>query len=360
MRVSLITLGDPERLSGGYLYHRRMAAAARRHDACLRFISFPRAPFPLPAAAGVRVLSRVRAQAPDVVVLDSIAAAYLAPWATRTNVPLAASVHQVPGGIDNSAARALIQARLDLHAYRGAGRIMVASDSLRADLVRRGVAEDKVSVVPPGRDVAPAPSGPLDDLRRGRRCALLCVANWMRRKGITELLDAVARLPADLVTLHLVGDDRAERRYARRVRARLRDATLRDRVVVHGAISSRDVASMYAAADAFVLPSVAEPYGTVYGEAMAAGLPVVGWDAGNLPHLADDGVEGFVVPRGDVGALSAGLRRISEDEALRTRMGAAARERSGALPTWEESSRAFFGELRSIADPPGARRTFGI
>ena len=43
---------------------------------------------------------------------------------------------------------------------------------------------------------------------------------------------------------------------------------------------------LYRSADVFVLPSYREPYGTVYGEAMAAGLPVVGWRAGNLPNLA--------------------------------------------------------------------------
>jgi hypothetical protein len=44
------------------------------------------------------------------------------------------------------------------------------------------------------------------------------------------------------------------------------------------------------------LPSLREPYGTVYGEAMAAGLPADGWGAGNLPRLAGDGVE-LAVPR---------------------------------------------------------------
>ena len=42
-----------------------------------------------------------------------------------------------------------------------------------------------------------------------------------------------------------------------------------------------------------MLPSWKEPYGTVYGEAMACGLPVVGWRAGNLPYLADDDREFF-------------------------------------------------------------------
>jgi hypothetical protein len=50
LSVSLITLGDPGQLTGGYLYHRRMAEAAAAHNVRLRFVSFPALPFP-PAPA---------------------------------------------------------------------------------------------------------------------------------------------------------------------------------------------------------------------------------------------------------------------------------------------------------------------
>jgi glycosyltransferase involved in cell wall biosynthesis len=123
--------------------------------------------------------------------------------------------------------------------------------------------------------------------------------------------------------------------------------------VVHGPLPTEGVAALYAAADAFVLASSREPYGTVYGEAMAAGLPVVGYAAGNLPHLARDGEEGLVVPPGDVAALAAALSRIADDQALRIRLGKAAARRAAAFPTWEETAARLFGELRAVA---GARQ----
>ena len=88
------------------------------------------------------------------------------------------------------------------------------------------------------------------------------------------------------------------------MRARLAAVDLVDRVVFHGPVSRADVAAFYGAADVFVLPSYLEPYGTVYGEALAAGLPVVGWRAGNLPHLATDDREGVLLPPGDVAGLT--------------------------------------------------------
>src|SRR5215218_5158415 len=56
--LPLITLGDPRRLTGGYLYHLRMAEAAPAHEAEIRFLSFPEWPFPLAALRGRAVLRR--------------------------------------------------------------------------------------------------------------------------------------------------------------------------------------------------------------------------------------------------------------------------------------------------------------
>src|SRR5207253_11041533 len=132
---------------------------------------------------------------------------------------------------------------------------------------------------------------------------------------------------------HLAGDDRAEPRYAARLRQRLAEADLAGRVVVHGPLSRERVAGLYRAADAFVLPSLKEPYGTVYGEAMACGLPVVGWRAGNLPYLAEHEHEGLLVPPGDLDGLAAALARLADDQGLRRRLGAAAARRAQSRPT---------------------------
>jgi glycosyltransferase involved in cell wall biosynthesis len=350
MRVSLITLGDPGRLTGGYLYHRRIAEAGPSNRASLQFVSFPAAPFPFPLMAGPLISSRVRAQTPDVLVVDSIAAAYLAPWLRRARVPVAAIVHQSPGGIDHSRVRTQIQGAMDMVVYRRVEKIMVASAPLGAELESRGLPDHKIEVVAPGRDPSGSQAADPPDLREGRKAALLCVGNWIPRKGITDLLEAMSRLPRDVATLHLVGDDHADSRYARSVRALLSEVHLRDRVVVHGWLPSIEVARMYSAADVFVLPSTQEPYGTVYGEAMAAGLPVVGWDAGNLPHLARNGVEGLAVPTGDIEGLTTALLAVCSDERLRSQMGAEAKARARDFPTWEQTAARFFGVLRGLLE----------
>jgi glycosyltransferase involved in cell wall biosynthesis len=347
LTVSLVTLGDPGRLTGGYRYHRRMAELAPACGAAVRFVSFPDRPFPLPTVAGPAVLRQSRA---DVLVLDSIAAAFLGPWLLRRpRTPLVGSLHQPPGGIDHVPLRRAAQAPLDRLAYRRARLLLVASQALGDELADQGYPPERIRVVPPGRDLPAAPAGPPADLRRGRRAALLCVANWVGRKGLLELLDAVAGLPDGLATLHLAGDDRADPGYGARVRARLSRPDLAGRVVVHGPLPAERVAALYQGADVFVLPSLREPYGTVWGEAMAAGLPVVGWRAGNLPHLAEHGREGLLAGPGDVAALRADLARLAGDDGLRRRMAAAASARAAARPTWAQSAALYFAALRDAA-----------
>jgi glycosyltransferase involved in cell wall biosynthesis len=348
--VSLVTLGSPEQLTGGYLYHRRMAELAPLHDAHVDLVAVPALPFPLPAAAVGRVLRRTHRS--DVVVIDSIAAAFVAPWwrfrpppvATGRSQPLAAILHQPPGGIDHRWPRRAAQAALDRALYRRCDLLMLASETLSATVP--GVPS---VVVAPGRDVAPAPSGPPVDLRQGRQAALLSVGNWVARKGTLDLLEAFGRLSPALATLHLVGRTDVDRRYAARVRARLARPDLAGRVVVHGPVTRGEVATLYRSADVFVLPSYREPYGTVYGEAMAAGLPVAGWRAGNLAHLARDGREGRVLEPGDIAGLSAALRRLAEDAEHRQRLAEAARARGQRLPTWNDTAGRFFAVLRELA-----------
>jgi glycosyltransferase involved in cell wall biosynthesis len=349
LKISLVTLGDPHRPTGGYLYHRRMAEAAPRHGATIKFISFPDRRFPFPAASGGQVLAR--AAAGDVVLLDSIAAAYVSPWSSsrHLNRPLAAIVHQPPGGIDHGPVRTRLQAWFDRRAYARCAVLLLASEALREEMPVAFA--DRAHVVPPGRDVASS-TEPAGDLRRGRTAALLCVGNWVERKGILSLLDAFASLPPGVASLHLVGDTEADARYARKVWDRLSRSDLTGRAVVHGSVSKERVAGFFDGADAFVLASLKEPYGTVYGEAMARGLPVVGWRAGNLPHLATHEVEGLIVPPGDVGALAGALLRLARDPVLRREMGDAARRRALSFPTWDQSAERFFTELQAVAAHP--------
>lgn len=318
-----------------------MAEAAPARDAAVEFVVLSRWQNPLPRANGV-------------VVVDSITAWSVAPWMfIRPAHPVAAILHQPPGGIGQPAVRTALQRPLDRAFYRRCDLLIAASRALGGELVEgHGVPAGRICVVEPGCDVGLAGTSPID-LQRGRRIGMLCVANWSANKGLLELLDALAGLPDGHATLHLAGSDDVDAAYTAKVRGRLGDPELRERVVVHGPLDRDAVANLYANADAFVLPSYVETYGTVYGEALSAGLPAVGWRSGNLPNLVTDGREGCLVAPGDVDGLRAVLDRLAVDGAWREQLAAAARRRGASLPTWDAAADAFFGALRTLAPARG-------
>ncbi|HET8605554.1 MAG TPA: glycosyltransferase family 4 protein [Gaiellaceae bacterium] len=128
------------------------------------------------------------------------------------------------------------------------------------------------------------------------------------RKGLSVLLDALARLP-EHVTLDLVG---VQGSFGPRVRA-------------HGRVSDGERRRLLAEADVLCAPSLGgESFGVVLVEGMAAGLPVVASDIEGyravLPPEA-----GRLVPPGDAGALAAELEALVGDAQLRARLGGAAR-----------------------------------
>lgn len=123
----------------------------------------------------------------------------------------------------------------------------------------------------------------------------------------------------------------------------------RARIRPLGFVSKRTQADVLAAADLLALPSRTDSFGIVFLDAWANGIPVIGADAGGIPGVVADGVDGLLVPFGDVAALAGALRRLLDDPALRRRMGAAGREKVHARYTWDSIVAAvarIYGTLR--------------
>jgi Glycosyl transferases group 1 len=104
----------------------------------------------------------------------------------------------------------------------------------------------------------------------------------------------------------------------------------------------------FAAADVFVLPSLAEGSAGVTYEALAVGVPVVTTPAAG--SVVRDGIEGRIVPERDPAALAEAIAEIVEDRDRRARMSLAARERARDY-TWERYGERLVGALRKVAGP---------
>jgi glycosyltransferase involved in cell wall biosynthesis len=114
-----------------------------------------------------------------------------------------------------------------------------------------------------------------------------------------------------------------------------------------------DIPRLMAAADVFAMPSVGEPFGLVYAEAMAMELPVVALDSGGTPEVVEHGVTGLLSPPGDATALAANLETLLADPDLRARMGRDGRRRVNQAFTSERMARDIgevYGQILARAD----------
>lgn len=101
-----------------------------------------------------------------------------------------------------------------------------------------------------------------------------------------------------------------------------------------GTLAGEALARAYASSDLFLFPSDTETFGSVTLEAMASGVPVVCADALGSRSLVRDGVTGLLAPAGRSERFLDHVMRLLGDEALRARMGAAARQHALAYD-WE-------------------------
>mgnify|MGYP006272267931 CR=1 FL=1 len=220
-------------------------------------------------------------------------------------------------------------------AFAGASHLHVLTDTMKATLPEP--LQDRVRVVPntvPDTDERADP-GKTDGPR-----IVLTVARLVPRKNIALLLKAFAEAAPGNPdwNLRIVGDG-PERDALERLAAQL---AIEDRVEFIG--ETDDPYPFYRDAHLFAVPSTIEGFSLVTCEAIAHGLPVVGYRCCN-------GVNDQVV-HGQTGLLSTGgrmigsfrrdLARLMADDALRARMGAAGRARfeelysaQAVVPAWE-------------------------
>ena len=288
----------------------------------------------------------------DVIVVDALARIVCSPhldrW--RKERPVVAMVHELPSVAAPGGAEERQYEEPLLHS----DRLVAVSNHGRSVLQDLGVPATRISVVPPGSDRLSRGEN-LDPPVREDTVRALCVAQWIPRKGILELVRAWKLRERPGAALVLMGETDADPGYAASVYAAIADASEAS-ISVRGPVDGAALAAAYAAADLFVLPSRYEGYGVVYAEALAHGLPVIACDVGPVPELVGREAAVLVAP-GDVEALSGALDLLLNDADLRSRMSAAARRRARELPRWEDTAAGFLGVLREVvAERPRRER----
>jgi UDP-glucose:(heptosyl)LPS alpha-1,3-glucosyltransferase len=145
---------------------------------------------------------------------------------------------------------------------------------------------------------------------------LLHVGSGFERKGVANLLTAFARVKS-AATLVIAGEDKHAARYQRLAT----QLNIAGRVRFTGALP--DVKPLYAAADAFVLPTLYDPMPNAALEALACGLPVLTTTTCGAAEFITEGVNGYVRDALDIDGLAQALALLSDPARAASMRGAA-------------------------------------
>ncbi len=337
MKIGLVVYGDLDTRSGGFRYDRQLVAALRERGETVEVIELPWRSYPRGLLDNLSPgLRRRLAGDHDVLLQDELAHPSLVGTNHRLSTPIVSIVHHLRASEPSRLAP--LYRGVEGHYLRGVDGVVCNSTVTRDVVTDLGVDPDRTVVAPPACDRFDPTLDPDTITERATETPLrvLFVGNISPRKGIDTLLDGLAATAAD-ATLTVVGRS-VDDAYSSRLRGRVADNGLTDRVTFTGELSDAELAEQFRDHHALAVPSRYEGYGLVYLEAMSFGLPAVASRAGGATDIVTDGENGFLVDPDDPAAVADALTTLATDRDRLAAMGQAARQRYDAQPDWTETA----------------------
>jgi glycosyltransferase involved in cell wall biosynthesis len=231
------------------------------------------------------------------------------------------------------------------------GAVIVPSKFMKDFYVAQGAPADRIHLIPYG--VLPTAARPRDRVG-GARLQAVFVGRLHPSKGLHVLLDAVERLwPERLVQLDVWGPDGDQGEYAHRMRER---AERIDGVRWRGELHPGELRQMFDSSDVAVVPSVwDENAPIVIQEALSHRCPVVCTDGRGATEMVEHGINGLIVPMGEVEPLAAALRTLAVNRDVLARF----RRQMRPVPSIDEVADRILALYRVVRSSPGATYTVG-
>jgi glycosyltransferase involved in cell wall biosynthesis len=234
--------------------------------------------------------------------------------------------------------------------WHRANRVVAVCESL-GRLALRTDPGLRYSVIPNGVDLTRFRPSTRARSRHPRKVRCIAVARLVERKGIADLIQAIASLERGRYELEIVGSGPDERQ--------LKDLAqllgVSREVIFAGSVDRAAIAGRYRDADIFALASWEEAFGNVFAEALASGLPIVGSTAGGIPELVEHGKHGFLVPPREPRALAAAIRHLADNPELRAEIGRRNRAHAEANLSWARVTTRYLSVYKGVLRRAPAR-----
>jgi glycosyltransferase involved in cell wall biosynthesis len=235
-------------------------------------------------------------------------------------------------------------AQLEKSTYHNANMIFTMSGNISRSLLEEyDCPPHKVACVYAGGNLAADTAGGIDNSRFRNKDILFVGVDW-ERKGGPDLLEAfrTVRRTHPEATLTIVGCS-----------PQLSEPGVR----IRGRVPLKEVADYYRRASVFCLPTLNEPFGFVFLEAFAYGLPVVATRLGAIPEIVTNGESGYLVPPQDPGQLAARLTQLLGDPACCERFGAQGRKSVDERYSWQAVGEKLAGHIERVTKLSARQQT---
>jgi glycosyltransferase involved in cell wall biosynthesis len=191
--------------------------------------------------------------------------------------------------------------------YSNAALIFTRSTNISKSLVEQyGIAAEKVKCVFAGTNT-PAHENETANKDYSNQVVLFVGMNW-KRKGGPTLVEAFKKICGKYpkATLKIIG---------------CYPKIDHPQVKILGKLNINDLTQHYETASIFCMPSVNEPFGAVFVEAMEYALPIIATKTGAIPDMVKDGWNGYLIKPGDVDSLSSALDELLSNPDLCKKFG---------------------------------------
>ncbi|SNR45202.1 glycosyltransferase family 4 protein [Halorubrum vacuolatum] len=364
LRVGFVVYGELDERSGGYLYDRRLVDHLRGRGLDVDVISLPERRYRRAIATNATPGLVDRLRACDVVVQD----AFCHPSVVLCNrrlrdTPVIALVHYLRsaatrrpwrGGTTATARmRVWTVTALERAYLRGVDGYIHNSSATRgavAALVGTPSAELHDVVAPPAGDRLGTGRSPSAEHLRGEPFRVVFVGNVTPRKGVKTLIQGLARIDAPW-ELRVVGDTAVDPECVADARTLAKRRGVAEAVSFLGRVDDERLREELRDAHVLAVPSRYEPFGIVYLEGMAFGLPAIAAARGGAEEFVND-TNGALIPPEDPAAVADAIEPLIRDRDRLGRMSRAARETFERHPNWEDTCDRIRRFLAGVADRP--------
>jgi glycosyltransferase involved in cell wall biosynthesis len=188
-----------------------------------------------------------------------------------------------------------------------------------------GLAGERIRVIEPGMDLSQWQRIPRPSRANSSPLRLGYIGSLMRHKGVDVIVRAVHQLEEANIELRLHGFFVQGDPYAATLQRLIKGD---GRIHFMGPYHQHELASLLAGVDVLLMPALwHETYSFVIREAVLAGVPVISADMGGMRAAIEDGVNGLLLPPGDVEAWATAIRRLAAQPDLLDRMASAQLQR---------------------------------